>query len=272
MPKQLIVISQLLILICLSFEVKAQKPQDVFAIARYKFSHLRDTNAKADFYRENMILYIGKTASMYMSYDKFIQDSLRLVNRNASLQVMNVRSQNQGSKTTFYLFPKTKKIYQNEQMFMNNYLFPIEYPNIKWEIDTGTKVIADLKVQKVKGHWKGRNYTAWFCSDLPFAYGPWKLSGLPGLILEAYDDNREVMFEFAGFEVNRNADMRIAYPSNKLLRVKKQEYDRLRKLFNENPKAYLQSIFGADKMSSVVISPTFSVPKPPNNPIEKDDI
>lgn len=35
---------------------------------------------------------------------------------------------------------------------------------------------------------------------MPFQAGPWKLNRLPGLIVEAYDENKQIYFQFAGIE------------------------------------------------------------------------
>jgi GLPGLI family protein len=72
--------------------------------------------------------------------------------------------------------------------------------NILWDIQEETKMIGIYKVQKATAHFRGRDYTAWFTSQIPLPYGPWKLVGLPGLILEAYDTNKEIYWYFKNIE------------------------------------------------------------------------
>jgi GLPGLI family protein len=67
---------------------------------------------------------------------------------------------------------------------------------LTWKISKETKYISKLKCQKAEAFFRGRNYTAWFSTDVPVSHGPWKLHGLPGLILEAYDDKKQVQFQF----------------------------------------------------------------------------
>jgi len=65
---------------------------------------------------------------------------------------------------------------------------------IKWEIQNEFKKINIYNCQRAKGQFRGRNYIVWFTSDIPISLGPWKLNGLPGLILEASDSKN--MFHF----------------------------------------------------------------------------
>ncbi|MHA7941650.1 GLPGLI family protein [Formosa sp. 3Alg 14/1] len=69
-------------------------------------------------------------------------------------------------------------------------------PEMKWEISEDTKSIGQYTCTKATVMFRGRKYTAWFTTEIPLPYGPWKLQGLPGLILEAYDTDKEVYFYF----------------------------------------------------------------------------
>lgn len=64
----------------------------------------------------------------------------------------------------------------------------------KWSLKDEFKNISGYECQKATVHFRGRRYEAWFTSEIPLPYGPWKLGGLPGLILEAYDLTKEISF------------------------------------------------------------------------------
>lgn len=219
--KKKIIFFSLVILGCIS--VRAQKSEYAVVAVRYGFSHIMDTTQRETPFKENMILFIGKHVSRYTSYDALLRKStFKVLGGSASSEsasaesVKPVTSKNgtadvaaTGFSAAFsqVFLSNSHYKYQDEyRIFHVNYangkLFAIEekLPVIKWNISQELREIQGLKCQKATCAFRGRNYEAWFCMDLPYDNGPWKLGGLPGLIVEAYDAKKEVVFKFAGFE------------------------------------------------------------------------
>jgi GLPGLI family protein len=67
-------------------------------------------------------------------------------------------------------------------------------PDIHWTITDSTKKIGKYNCTMAMTHFRGREYTAWFTPEIPVPYGPWKLIGLPGIILQAQDSLRNIRF------------------------------------------------------------------------------
>lgn len=80
---------------------------------------------------------------------------------------------------------------------------------IDWHFEKATKKIGNFECKSAKCKFRGRVYTAWYTLDLPVQFGPWKLQGLPGLILEAYDDKQEIFFSFKGIEYPKKNPIKI---------------------------------------------------------------
>jgi GLPGLI family protein len=186
---------------------KAQKPDSTKAVAHYKFSHLRDTTKPDNIYTENMVLFLGRSASVYKSFDRKTQDALMkkqmtdqiAANVNTGGPMRMVIKGGPAVSTEYFTFADQKKFIRKEKL-INNYLVEEPMPVIKWQITSDTASFSGLKCQKATGHFAGRDYIAWFCPDLPFHSGPWKLNGLPGLIVEAYDTKKQVVFKFDGLD------------------------------------------------------------------------
>lgn len=76
--------------------------------------------------------------------------------------------------------------------------------NINWELQEETKYISSFNCQKAIGQFRGRTYTVWFTFEIPVSAGPWKLNGLPGLILEASDSKNQFHFFAEKIELSSN--------------------------------------------------------------------
>lgn len=69
-----------------------------------------------------------------------------------------------------------------------------------WKLQKETKKIGNFDCHKATTKFHGRDYTAWYTTEIPLPYGPWKLQGLPGLILEAYDTEKDIYYYFKNIE------------------------------------------------------------------------
>ncbi|WP_090026116.1 GLPGLI family protein [Chryseobacterium oleae] len=101
-------------------------------------------------------------------------------------------------------FPKTKFPYtiiqsnQNNQYFERVGMTLLSYkePTINtWKLIDELKIINTISCKKAEITYKGRNWIAWYSTDIPIPYGPYKFSGLPGLIIKIADDKGEYDFE-----------------------------------------------------------------------------
>lgn len=92
---------------------------------------------------------------------------------------------------------------------------------IQWEISDSTKSVLGYDCIKATANYHGRNWTAWFTPDIPLQEGPWKLTGLPGLILEASESTGQHSFVATGLEAT-NQEIVPIYPY--------QQYDKMSRI------------------------------------------
>lgn len=62
-------------------------------------------------------------------------------------------------------------------------------PDIEWKIRDITKRIGPYICRLADGRFRGRNYEVWFTPEVPTRFGPWKLHGLPGLVVRVQEGN-----------------------------------------------------------------------------------
>src|SRR5690242_1523723 len=66
---------------------------------------------------------------------------------------------------------------------------------LPWQISNVTDTVSSYSCRKATLNFRGRDYVAWFTSDIPVSNGPWKFSGLPGLIIKIEDTQGLFVFK-----------------------------------------------------------------------------
>lgn len=87
----------------------------------------------------------------------------------------------------FQNYPRSGKLTCTGRVCNTDLKYEEDLPEMDWKIQDETDTLLGYMVQKAVCSFRGRDYTAWFAPQLPMQAGPWKFSGLPGLILKVED-------------------------------------------------------------------------------------
>lgn len=106
------------------------------------------------------------------------------------------------------------QFYEAAGMTLLSYNIPVIS---NWKLVDETKVINSFTCKKAEVRYKGRDWTAWYSTEIPLPYGPYKFSGLPGLIVKITDKTRDYDFELVKSVSSSNL-------KGKLVRMNKARY------------------------------------------------
>lgn len=280
----------------------AQKPDTARLLVHYKFSWVQDTANRTHPYTENMVLYVGKSTGAYRSYDGVVYKAqFKKAFAEAAAASPdgrpNINRRGVGTPVEYYQYPNKQKLVTMDQIFMNTYAIDGEMPVIDWKTSGDTATFGGLHCQKATGHFKGRDYTVWFCPDLPVHTGPWKLNGLPGVIVDARDAKNEVVFQFDGVEKatpappnngpvtdekdmppiirDLNDDMNLIAPPARAIKTTPKEFEKIKAAMQKDPQAFVDGVMAANHASGDAPMDHIMIKKAPgpmrpaiNNPIE----
>jgi len=146
-------------------------------------------------------------------------------------------------KTKYFVDLQNKTLFQEDSLDNELLLVKETLTNIEWIISNdASSIFLGYKCKKAKASFRGRIYTAWFAPEIPVEIGPWKLHGLPGLILKAEDNFNQVIFtatKLAFLEANNNENNKCNPPLDKAKILSLKTYI---KLVEKNDKEYFYQI------------------------------
>lgn len=185
--------------------------------------------------KENYILDIGTKETKYYTYDFFVADSL-ITNNIPFPKEMKLN-------TSDIIVHKNNNNEFFQYDLLENTVFQLQTNDTqKWNLSQEKKNVKNLSLQKAITTWGGRNWTAWFAEEIPFQEGPYKFHGLPGLIVEIYDDKKNYHFELVRSEKIKEEENQFIEMSEKMgIPITWEKYKTAKIKYYESPVNFIKN-------------------------------
>lgn len=224
---------------------------------------------------ETLMLKVGDKCSVYYSYAKFLTDSVLEADKaaGASQEVINEHLQRYSSKTNAQVYKNypAGKTTTLDALAASRFRCEEKEERPEWTLLPDTMTILSYPCRKATCHFKGRHYEAWYTPEIPKSEGPWKLCGLPGLILKAQDSQGHYTFICTGIELSRDKNP-ILFGGNDFEPISRKNLQKVYERYAADPIGYI-----ALTSPQVKVTVTDDNGKPyqpknmPYNPIEREE-
>jgi len=185
--------------------------------------------------KENYILDIGTKETKYYTYDFFVADSL-ITNNIPFPKEMKLNT------SDIIVHKNNNNEFFQYDLLENTVLQLQTNDTQKWNLSQEKKNVKNLSLQKAITTWGGRNWTAWFAEEIPFQEGPYKFHGLPGLIVEIYDDKKNYHFELVRSEKIKEEENQFIEMSEKLgIPITWEKYKTAKIKYYESPVNFIKN-------------------------------
>jgi len=234
-------------LVCLFFfgYVKAQEVLDT-TILRCKYMHTHITNPiESTGVQDIMILEIGKNiCSFYGEANRLFDSTINAgtfdnMFASGNLNISLLPEKNINLDIKLYFNYPAGKITVHDKVYLDRYEYTEDIEKIQWKLyPNEAREFLGYTCKKATCTFRGRDYEAWYAPDIPINKGPYKFSGLPGLILRVTDSQKQIQFDCSYVE-------KISVPmikskskiDNEMKKVTRKDFFSIQKKHNENPLA-----------------------------------
>ncbi len=192
--------------------VKAQTAiESCKLLVTYRYDYVVDTLKGHKIYYDFNLLEIGAQTTKFYGRNAEIRDSLMDNTVNSSGNTLNGASDGVaypkflGENETaiyndIYTYPKANERLVSTRFIQLDYQYKEPINELSWNVLPQTETVLGYLCKKAETEFRGRKWYAWFAMELPYNFGPWKLGGLPGLILKAEDVDGLFKWQAVGIE------------------------------------------------------------------------
>lgn len=169
-----------------------------------------------------------------------------LMNKSSEEQELILNSSGIGRPASIYVVRERNnfKVWDEVYHEFRKYSESIEVRD--WTIvEDSTKTILGYECVMATTNYHGRQWNAWFTADIPISAGPWKLLGLPGLILESVDSTHQHHFIANGIQ-STDIEIPPVYEPFEYEETTRIEFLKLCRFRYDNPQGMRDLHFGGD--------------------------
>ena len=214
-----------------------QKIDNVRYTCFYNLTYKEDSTNLEKVRSQDMLLLVGDKTSQFLQQNLYVRDSVCLgfkgndpyVLLNQVLGLPKV----QFNYKIYKNYPVGKITYA--QKYVDGYLYEEPLDLFDWQIENQTDTVAGYVCQKATTSFAGRDYEAWFTTEIPINDGPYKFQGLPGFIIKVQDTRKHYIFTFKHLEKNTDPERIIFIEDTYNRKISRKTYKNLERRYLEDP-------------------------------------
>lgn len=224
----------------------------------YRFKFLKDAKISENPREGLCVLQIGENYSKFSDTKTIQRDSL--FEKFSHLESVNAKEMNQlFMYNPLWNMESLKLVADKKITYQKRYKTKYEYeelqPEFKWQLHNESKKILDYSCKKATVKYRGREFIAWYTTEVPINNGPYVFEGLPGLILEIEDSQNKYHFTAVGID---KKPMDIYLRNDKeILRISRAKFREVEKTYHDNPGTFHGKAVNEDGSPIVVKSKPF---------------
>lgn len=236
----------------------------------YDLKYQIDSTDSNSIRNESFYLDRFDNESYFLSQNQFLSDSFMLNPNEKQMfdAFLDLKTRPKFTKFHYIVNVKNNSIKHYEKIVMQKFAYKEEV-SLDWKLSDDTLRIANYLCQKATTHFAGRDYTAWYTTQIPLTAAPYKFTGLLGTIVRIVDSKNHYQFDLLEIQTTQKSIVYKAVDEQEKMLAKK-EFWNTRKKINENPElryagTFLASSAGNDERLK---KNTEARLKRENNPIE----
>lgn len=228
-------------------EAKAKKAEEAavyFADAdsalygvRYLMKYLYNKEHNLTF-KEDRVVLVSPRVTVDMSYEGIGERRWREANPDSKGGDPTLAYRL--TPSYYFYYPDSMRQVYTYRIIADDFLLSDGTCDNEWTVTSDEKQIGDYACRKATLDKGGRQWTAWFTTDLPCEAAPRDFNGLPGVIIELDDSTGEVAWTFNGIVNSIPEDkLFIKFPDS-YREIDPARFEKLVKIFALSDHNYVQ--------------------------------